>query len=84
MVVTLGGGSLGGLCVLGGVEYVLACYVSTCGGVHVCECEHMHVTACMEIREQPWMLVLIFPCSLLHTQAGCPPLNYIFQMVCFM
>lgn len=61
MVVTLGRGITGRfLCVLGGVEYVLACYVSTCGGVHVCECEHMHVTACMKIREQPWVLVLIF------------------------
>lgn len=38
---------------LGDVEYVLTYVLSTCGGVHVCECEPMHATACMEIREQP-------------------------------
>lgn len=66
-------------CVFGGVEYVLTCVLSTCGGVHVCECEPTHATACMEIREQPWVLVLIFhffwdkvPCSLQHIQAGWP------------
>lgn len=70
MVITLGGRMTVRFHLCVGVGYVWV-------GVYVCQCEHMHATAHMELRVQSWVLILIFhfvgdkvPCSLLQIQAG--------------
>lgn len=58
--------------------------MNTCRSVYVCEFEHRHATACLEVRGQPWVFEarsLVHCCT--HRLTN-PPLSYLLQMVCFM